>query len=69
MWHLNIHGLCNKSEQVCLLLLVRKSYLCFGLNESKLSYFHPDSGFQINGFQMPFRRDRQENAGEKFWCM
>ena len=43
-----------------------KSNSCFGLSESKLSYFHPDSGFLINGFQMPFRRDRQENAGEKF---
>ena len=34
----------------------------FGLSESKLSYFHLDSGFLINGFQIPFRRDRQENA-------
>ena len=35
----------------------------FGLSESKLSSFHPVSGFLINGFQIPFRRDRQENAG------
>ena len=34
-----------------------------GLSESKLSSFCSDSGFLINGFQIPFRRDRQENAG------
>ena len=33
------------------------------MSESKLSSFHPDSGFLINGFQIPFRRDCQENAG------
>ena len=62
--HLNIQGLSNKIEQVRLSLQSENNQIhVFGLSESKLSSFHPDSGFLINGFQIPFRRDRQENAG------
>ena len=64
MGHLNIQVLSNKIEQVRLLLQSENNQIhVFGLSESKLSSFHPDSGFLINGFQIPFRRDRQENAG------
>ena len=64
MGHLNIQGLSNKIEQVRLLLQSENNQIhVFGLSESKLSSIHPDSGFLINGFQIPFRRDRQENAG------
>ena len=70
MGHLNIQGLSNNIDQVRLLLQSENNQIhVLGLSESKLSSFHPDSGFLMNGFQIPFRRDRQENAGEVFWCM
>ena len=33
------------------------------MSETKLNDFHPDSFFEINGYQKPLRRDRGENAG------
>ena len=55
--HLKIQGLSNKIEQVCLLLQSENNQIhVLGLGESKLSSIHPDSGFLINGFQIPFRR-------------
>ena len=70
MGHLNIQGLSNKIEQVRILLQSENNQIrVLGLSESKLSSFHLDSGFLFNGFQIPFRRDHQENAGGGGWCM
>ena len=34
-----------------------------GLSETKLNSVHPDSAFEVNGFQKPFRKDREINSG------
>ena len=35
----------------------------FGISESKLNESHPTEHFALNGFQLPFRKDRTENRG------
>ena len=32
------------------------------ISETKLNLVHPDTPFDIDGYQKPFRRDRTENA-------
>ena len=64
MGHLNIQGISNKIDQVSLLLGSEKNQIhVLGLSESKLNTNHPDSAFEINGYQKPFRRDRELNSG------
>ncbi|MEW8544961.1 MAG: reverse transcriptase family protein, partial [Candidatus Thiodiazotropha sp.] len=61
---MNIQGLSNKIDQIRLLLMSEQNQIqVFGLSESKLNDLHPDSYFEINGYQKPFRRDRGQNAG------
>ena len=56
--HLNIQGLQNKFEQVDLLLNNSGNDIhIFGLSETKLKNFHPDSAFTIDNYQL-FRKDR-----------
>ena len=56
--HLNIQGLQNKFEQVDLLLNNSGNEIhIFGLSETKLKNFHPDSAFIIDNYQL-FRKDR-----------
>ena len=62
--HINIQGVSNKIDQVRLLLESEKNQIhVLGLSETKLNVLHPDSAFQINGFQKPFRKDRKINSG------
>ena len=64
MGHLNIQGISNKIDQVNLLLGSENNQIhVLGLSESKLNTNHPDSAFEINGYQKPFRRDRELNSG------
>ena len=64
MGHMNIQGLSNKADQVRLLLESEKNQIhVLGLSETKLNVIHPDSGFEVNGFQKPFRKDRIINSG------
>lgn len=64
MGHINIQGVSNKIDQVRLLLESDKNQIhVLGLSESKLNAMHPDSAFEINGFQKPFRKDREINSG------
>ena len=64
MGHMNIQGLSNKMDQVRLLLQSDKNEVhVLGLSETKLNAIHPDTVFEINGFQKPFRKDRLANSG------
>ena len=64
MGHMNIQGLSNKIDQVRLLLESEQNQIhVLGLSETKLNVIHPDSAFEINGFQKPFRKDRIINSG------
>ena len=64
MGHINIQGISNKIDQVHMLLESDKNQIhVLGLSETKLNDIHPDSAFQVNGFQKPFRRDREANSG------
>ena len=64
MGHINIQGINNKIDQVSLLLESEKNQIhVLGLSETKLNSLHPDSAFQVNGFQKPFRKDREINSG------
>ena len=64
MGHLNIQGISNKIDQVSLLLGSEKNQIhVLGLSETKLNTNHPDSAFEINGYQKPFRSDREFNSG------
>ena len=64
MDHINIQGVSNKIDQVCLLLESDKKLIhALGLSEIKLNVIHPDSVFEVNGFQKPFRRHRKVNSG------
>ena len=64
MGHINIQKINNKIDQVCLLLESEKNQIhVLGLSETKLNSLHPDSVFQVNGFQKPFRKDREINSG------
>ena len=61
--HINTQGLGNKLDQVKLLLSQNQiQILC--LSETKLKDVHPDSFFEINGYQKPFHKDRKHNAGD-----
>ena len=63
MGHINIQGINNKIDQIRLLLGSDKNQIhVLGLSETKLNAFHPDTAFEINGFQAPFRRDRKINS-------
>lgn len=56
--HLNIQGLQNKFDQVDLMLNDSGNEIhIFGLSETKLRDFHPDSAFNIKNYQL-FRKDR-----------
>ena len=56
--HLNIQGLQNKFDQVDLMLNSSGNEIhIFGLSETKLKNFHPDSAFNIDNYQL-FRKDR-----------
>ena len=58
MGHLNIQGLQNKFDQVQLMLNNSNNDIhIFGLSETKLKDFHPDSSFKIENYQL-FRKDR-----------
>ena len=62
--HINIQGLNNKMDQVRFMLSSEENRIqIFGLSETKLQNFHPDNIYEINGYQKPFRRDRQKNQG------
>ena len=64
MGHMNIQGLSNKIDQVRLLLESQQNQIhVLGLSETKLNVIHPDSAFEINGFQKPLRKDRFINSG------
>ena len=50
----NIQGVSNKIDQVGLLLgSDKKKIHVQGLSETKLNNTHPDSAFEINGYQNP----------------
>ena len=56
--HLNIQGLQNKFDQVDLMLNDSGNEIhIFGLSETKLRDFDPDSAFNIKNYQL-FRKDR-----------
>ena len=56
--HLNIQGIQNKFDQVQLMLNNSNNDIhVFGLSETKLKDFHPDSSFKIENYQL-FRKDR-----------
>ena len=64
MPYLNIQGISNKIDQVRMLLDTDKNQIHeLGLRETKLNDIHPDSAFQLNGFQKPFRWCREANSG------
>ena len=63
MPYLNIQGISNKIDQVRMLLDTDKNQIHeLGLRETKLNDIHPDSAFQLNGFQKPFSRCREANS-------
>ena len=47
----------------CLLEVDKNQIHVLGLSETKLNDIHPDSAFQVNIFQKPFRQDREANSG------
>ena len=64
MGNMNIQGLSNKIDQVRLLLESEQNQNhVLGLSETKLNVIHPDSAFEINGFQNPLRKDKIINSG------
>ena len=64
MGHINVQGVSNKIDQVRLLLESDKNLIhVLGLSETKLNGNHPESVFEINGYQTPYRRDRKTNSG------
>ena len=64
MGHLNIQGINNKVDQVRLMLESDNNQIhVLGLSETKLNSVQSDSAFEVNGFQKPFRKDRETNSG------
>ena len=62
--HINIQGINNKIDQVRLLLSSELNQIqILGLSETKLQNYHPDTFYEIDGYQTPFRRDRKEKEG------
>lgn len=62
--HMNIQGLSNKVDQLKYMLQSDSNRIhMFGISETKLSDYHADSVFEINGYQKPFRKDRTSNGG------
>ena len=62
--HLNVQGLGNKFDEIKLLLNSNHTQIqILGLSETKLNNIHPSTFFEVNCYQKPFRRDRQENNG------
>ena len=59
--HLNINSLRNKFH--CLKYIVCDNIDILLLSESKLNQSFPDSQFAMDGFQMPFRADRNDKGG------
>ena len=59
--HLNINSLRNKFES--LTQIIDKSIDILLLSESKLGQSFPNGQFVMNGFQQPFRLDRNEKGG------
>ena len=60
--HLNIQGINSKFDQLRILMHSNKIDI-FGISETKLSDIHLTESFSLNGFHLPFRRDRNENRG------
>ncbi|MEW8542134.1 MAG: endonuclease/exonuclease/phosphatase family protein, partial [Candidatus Thiodiazotropha sp.] len=66
---LNVQGLCSrgmtKFSEIELLLTAEtnKNIHVFGMCETKLKNHKPTNAFQINGFQLPFRKDNESNGG------
>ncbi|MEW8546816.1 MAG: reverse transcriptase family protein [Candidatus Thiodiazotropha sp.] len=64
MGHINVQGITNKTDQIRMLLESDKNAIhVLGLSETKLNAIHPSSAFEVNGYQKPFRRDRETNSG------
>lgn len=62
--HLNIQGINNKIDQLKIMLQSNFNKIhMLGLSETKLSDHHAESVFEINGYQKPFRKDRNSNGG------
>ncbi|MCU7800728.1 MAG: hypothetical protein KZQ70_11410 [gamma proteobacterium symbiont of Lucinoma myriamae] len=62
--HLNIQGLSNKIDQLRIMLQSNFNKIhMIGLSETKLTGNHADAAFEINGYQKPFRKDRNTNGG------
>ncbi|MCG8034833.1 MAG: hypothetical protein JAZ03_22035 [Candidatus Thiodiazotropha taylori] len=62
--HINIQGLGNKFDEIKIMLQSNSNKIhILGLSETKLSDLHPDSVFEVNEFQKPFRKDRGSNGG------
>ena len=59
--HLNINSIRNKFE--CLCDLIDGNIDIFLVSESKLNDTFPIGQFLIDGFHMPFRRDRTDKGG------
>ena len=62
--NLNINSLPNKFED--LKILVKGKVDIIVITESKLDHIFPGSSFRINGYNKPFRKDRNRNGGEIF---
>lgn len=61
--HINIQGLSGKIDQLNGMLQSNLVHI-MGISETKLHDVHPDSAFDIDGYQTPiFRRDRKDNGG------
>ena len=62
--HLNIQGITNKIDQLKLLLQSDDNEIhMIGISETKLTPNYADALFEIEGYQKPFRKDRNCNGG------
>ena len=59
--HLNINSIRNKFS--CLKHIIEKNVDILLISESKLNESFPESQFIIDGFQLPFREDRNDRGG------
>lgn len=60
--HINIQGIRSKFDELQILLTSNKIDI-FGITETKLDQIHITESFTINGFQVPFRKDRSNKKG------
>ena len=62
--NINIQGLSTKFDQFKLMLTSKENNISImGISETKFTENHKTESFIIDGYQLPYRRDRLNNGG------